>query len=78
MLQRRLQRDAAEETPAGTPEQHLSSPHGALHALQAAAAAQPHAGNVTCKQPQRCQVSLTARRFVLMLIQFNLMNNVKL
>ena len=46
VLQSRLQRDATEETPAGTPNLHLSSPHGALPTLPAAAATWPHAGEV--------------------------------
>lgn len=44
MLQSRLQGGATEEVPAGTPDRHLSSPHGALPILPAATAAQPHPG----------------------------------
>lgn len=44
--QSRLQSDATEEVPAGAHDQNLSSPQGALPALSAAAAAQPHPGNV--------------------------------
>nr|WMV84501.1 TNF receptor-associated factor 5 transcript variant 2 [Larimichthys crocea] len=44
VLQCGLQGGATEETPAGTPEQHLSSPHRALPTLPAATPTQPHPG----------------------------------